>query len=123
MQIRVIIESPYKGADWTQTETNIKYARAAMKDSLARGEAPFASHLLYTQEDILDDKIPGQRQQGIDAGLAWGAHADLVAFYTDLGWSEGMLRAKEHHRAGGQENYGKVTARVGGSPRRLRLGA
>lgn len=103
MKLLVIIESPYKGQDWSQTETNIKYARAAMKDSLARGEAPFASHLLYTQENILDDKIHEQRQQGIDAGLSWATHADLVAFYIDLGWSEGMLRAKEHYQAVGKE--------------------
>jgi hypothetical protein len=48
----VIIESPYAG----DPDGNLAYARAALADSLARGEAPFASHLLYPQ--VLDDMIP-----------------------------------------------------------------
>ena len=50
----VIVESPYAG----DIETNVKYARRCVKDSLMRGEAPIASHLLYTQEGILDDTTP-----------------------------------------------------------------
>jgi len=82
----VIIESPFAG----DVVTNIEYARACVRDSLARGEAPIASHLLYTQEGILNDDIPHERQQGVDAGLAWRhvAHASVV--YTDLGISSGM---------------------------------
>lgn len=94
----VIIESPFAG-DWPRNET---YARRAMADSLARGEAPYASHLLYTQPGVLDDNIPEQRTQGIEAGLAWGQKADLTAVYTDLGMSSGMAlgveRAKEEGR-------------------------
>ena len=82
----VIIESPYAG----DIERNLKYARACMADSLRRGEMPFASHLLYTQEGILDDSDAPQRKLGIDAGLAWGRFADMTVVYTDLGISEGM---------------------------------
>ena len=42
--IKVIIESPYTG----DVERNLEYARRCMRDSIKRGEAPFASHLLYT---------------------------------------------------------------------------
>ena len=69
---------------------NVKYARACVADSVARGEAPFASHLIYTQPGILDDTDPDERRQGIEAGLEWGRFADLTAVYTDLGLSEGM---------------------------------
>ena len=86
----VYIESPYAG----DVEHNLAYARRAMADSLARGESPFASHLLYTQPGILDDNDPVQRRQGIEAGFDWGQYADLAAFYLDLGWSEGMLAAE-----------------------------
>lgn len=82
----VIIESPYAG----DVERNIAYARACVRDSLARGEAPYASHLFFTQDGLLDDDDPEQREQGIDAGLAWGEKADLCAVYTDLGISSGM---------------------------------
>lgn len=82
----VIIESPYRG-EVTRHEA---YCRAAMADCLKRGEAPFASHILYTQPGVLDDNVPEQRQLGIDAGLAWGLQADATVMYMDLGISSGM---------------------------------
>ena len=86
---RVIVESRYAG----DIEANTAYARACLHDSLLRGEAPLASHLLYTQPGVLRDDIPEQRKQGIDAGLAWRIVADYSVFYIDHGWSPGMLQA------------------------------
>lgn len=94
----VIIESPYAG----QVERNVAYARAAMRDSIMRGEHPIASHLLYTQPGILDDDIPEERERGIAAGLAWRAVADKAVFYVDHGWTAGMLAAEEIYR---RENF------------------
>lgn len=91
---RVVLESPYAG----NVLRNLRYARAAMADCLLRGEAPFASHLLYTQEGVLDDLDPEQRQMGIKAGLAWGFSADAVVVYEDLGISLGMGQAIREHR-------------------------
>lgn len=85
--LRVQIESPYAG----DVEANTAYARACLLDSLRRGEAPFASHLLYTQ--VLDDLRPEDRNLGMDAGFAYLLRADLVAFYVDRGMSRGMLAA------------------------------
>lgn len=82
----IIIESPYAG----DVEANIEYARKCVKDSLSKGEAPIASHLLYTQPGILDDDIPEERQWGIDAGLAWRRVADMTVVYTDKGITRGM---------------------------------
>lgn len=81
----VVIESPYAG----DVDSNVESARACMRDSLNRGEAPFASHLLYTQDGILNDDVSGER--GIAAGLAWARHAHLTAIYADFGISEGMV--------------------------------
>lgn len=82
----VIIESPYAG----DIQRNVEYARACVRDSLSRGEAPIASHLLYTQPGVLSDEIPEERQWGIDAGLAWRKVAEASVVYTDLGISRGM---------------------------------
>lgn len=82
----VIVESPYAG----DIALNEAYARAAMHDCLSRGEAPFASHLLYTQPGVLDDNIPEERMWGIQAGMAWGALAQATVVYDDLGISRGM---------------------------------
>lgn len=96
---RVILESPLAG----DVRRNTRYARAAMRDSLKRGEAPFASHLLYAQPGILNDLLPGERKLGIDAGLVWGDIAEATVVYNDLGISEGM-------------NYGIVRAQKMGRP-------
>lgn len=83
---KVILESPFAG----DIEKNIHYARRCVHDCLLRGEAPLASHLLYTQPGVLEDGIPEQRALGISAGLAWVAVADGSVVYTDLGISKGM---------------------------------
>ena len=53
----VIVESPFAG----RVEANKVYARLAIRDCLKRGEAPFASHLLYTLDSVLDDTDPAER--------------------------------------------------------------
>lgn len=83
---RVILESPFAG----DVESNVAYARQCVRDCLLRGEAPIASHLLYTQPGVLDDNVPAERQHGIDAGLAWGSVAEATVVYTDRGISRGM---------------------------------
>jgi hypothetical protein len=83
----VVIESPYAG----DVERNLGYLAACLKDSINRGEAPFASHAIYPL--CLDDSIREERVRGIVCGYHWMAQADLVAAYTDLGISEGMKAA------------------------------
>lgn len=102
----VIIESPYAG----DIEANLAYARAATRDSLLRGEAPIASHLLYTQQGILLDDVQQERQLGIMAGLEWRRVAELAVFYIDRGWSSGMLDAKAIYI---EENFSYEERRLG----------
>ena len=68
-----------------------------------RGEAPIASHLLYTQPGVLDDNNPIERVRGIEAGLAWRKVAMASVVYTDRGVSAGM-------------EYGIKTAESAGVP-------
>lgn len=92
----VILESPYAG----DVAANVDYARACVRDSLLRGEAPLASHLLYTQPGILNDDDRDERAHGINAGHAWLHLADAVVVYTDHGISAGMeagIRLAELH--------------------------
>lgn len=80
-----------------------------MRHSLFQGEAPFASHLLYAQPGILDDLKDTERRLGIEAGFTWGFTADLIAVYTDLGYSSGMLAAIEYYmRKGIPIEYRKI---------------
>lgn len=90
----VIIESPFRGnPQHPDYDRNVEYARRCLLDSLKRGEAPLASHLLYPQ--VLDDTMPVERHQGIEAGLAWAQRADITVVYEDLGISPGMHGAIE----------------------------
>ena len=82
----VLVESPFAG----DVKRNLAYLRAAMRDCLLRGEAPFASHALYTQPGVLDDDKSDERALGIEAGLRWGKRADATVVYSDLGISQGM---------------------------------
>lgn len=88
---RVIIETPYKGTNWEETEENVRFARLCGHDCIVRyNEAWFASHLLYTQEGILDDKIPEERALGIESGFAWKEVADSTVVYVNRGISKGI---------------------------------
>ena len=86
---RVILESPFAG----DIEAHVAYARRCLRDCLARGEAPIASHLLYPQ--ILDDSIAAERALGIAAGLGWLRLAEAMVAYIDYGLSPGMRAAME----------------------------
>lgn len=110
----VVIESPYAGhstwpwpfdflGDRIERWRNVWYARRCMFDSLARGEAPLAAHLLYTQPGILDDDVPGERTLGMRAGFAWAIHAKKRVFYVDRGMSPGMAAARAAASALGQQ--------------------
>lgn len=93
--VPVVVESPFAAHDGTPecAAANLAYARAALADCLRRGEAPFASHLLYTQTGVLDDAVPSERALGIEAGLVLGeALGCEVAVYTDRGITEGMAQ-------------------------------
>lgn len=97
--IPVYLESPYAG----DVARNVAYARRCMRDCLQLGEAPFASHLLYTQDGILDDRVLPERDLGMEAGFTWGVHAAKTVVYTDLGVTPGMLRGITRAEREGRE--------------------
>lgn len=95
----VIVESPFAG----DVEKNQDYARVCMRDCLLKGDAPYASHLLYTQPGVLDDLNKAERKLGIESGLQWGALAQASVVYLDLGVSEGMKQGIERAKVEGRE--------------------
>jgi len=94
----VAVESPYAGA----VERNLKYARAAVADCISRGEAPIASHLLFTQPGILKDDVEFERELGIKAGLEWATKADARVAYINFGISSGIKKGILHAKSIGQ---------------------
>ena len=90
----VVIESPYTGNSPTHILKNVVYARRCLRDCIARGELPFASHLLYTQ--CLNDAELQDRELGISLNLEMVTRCDYLVVYTDLGQTPGMKRAIVH---------------------------
>ena len=84
-----VVESPYTTPTRSRLEC-IRYACWACFDCIARGEAPFASHLLFTQ--ILPE-TDGARALGLQMRdrIAF-ATGGLIARYTDIGETPGMYR-------------------------------
>ena len=99
---RVILESPYAGkqpnrlCSEMERRRNILYARLAVRDALSKGDAPVASHLLYTQPRVLNDNLESERRWGIDAGLVWGMVAEATVVYHNFGISAGMAYGIKH---------------------------
>ena len=90
----VVIESPFRALG---PERALAYLDDCLRDSIARGEAPIASHGLYTR--VLQDANPAEREHGMEMGWAWMRCADLVAVYSDhgitLGMELGIRKARE----------------------------
>ncbi len=96
----VIIESPFRGADGDY-EAAALYLDYCIRDCVIRlKETPYASHRMLP--GALGDTKPEQRALGMKAGIEMsvalinccGAKA---AFYTDIGFSEGMVDAMAHY--------------------------
>jgi len=87
---RGILESPFSG----DVSRNKLYLQHCIRDCIARGESPYASHQMLT--DALDDTVPREREQGIQAGFEWRSVAEATVVYTDLGISRGMQYGIEH---------------------------
>jgi len=85
----IFIESPYAG----NVVTNVEYAKAAMLDSIKRGETPIVAHLMFPR--AMDDGDPRQRELALRMCRTLRTRCDAVAFYVDLGTSDGMRRAME----------------------------
>lgn len=97
----VILESPFRGANLAEREDNLAYARRAALWCARDHEAILASHLLFPQ--FLDEDLPSDRELGIRLGLAWMPKADYSVFFTDRGWSRGMVLALSNSLTFGQE--------------------
>ena len=84
----VVIESPFNGTP-EERARNARYLAWCIKDSLDRGESPFASHGLYTTA-YPEDEL--HRARGIAAVAEVRKLAKLTAYYVDLSWTAGMLK-------------------------------
>lgn len=87
---RVFVCSPYRAVGGNSVQDNVDLAWRLCKAVLDSGNAPFASHLFYTQ--LLDDAVERERDLGINAGQRWLESCEEIWVYDALGISSGMHR-------------------------------
>lgn len=92
----VVVESRFAGETPKDLLVNKKFTLACMRDCIKRGEAPYASHVIYAHSYIVDDFVAQERALGIYAGFIWGDFAGKTVVYTDLGISSGMQEGIDH---------------------------
>ncbi len=100
--LTVVVESPYADDTAAGIARNLRYLRACMAYCLAQDAAPYASHGLYTQPGVLNDKIPEERKKGMKAGFAIGARLKERWFFIDLGMTGGMVSGEAAAKKAGQ---------------------
>lgn len=103
----VLIESPY-GARSHKTKLTYKdYLDQCILDCIRRGEAPFASHRMYTR--ALNDHNPSERELGMTLGWEWLRVVEHVVVYEDYGISRGMETGIERAKSFGfNPEYRKI---------------
>lgn len=92
--------SPYRGNIFERIR-NRRYARYLTKRAIRMGYAPITPHLYITQ--VLNDKIPAERKQAIEAGLKLLRPCKYIMIGKKYGISEGMKAEIETARAAGKE--------------------
>jgi len=82
----VLIVTPYSGG-----HDELRYAYAAFRHSLSRGEIPFSPALHYTDGGIGGRLVESIGPDPYDVAKAWiRKRPDLVAFYVDIGYTHEM---------------------------------
>lgn len=112
----VIVISPFSAKTLKGKRDNIAYAEQLVADCIRRGEAPFASHLLYPR--VLDDDNPEERTLGMQAGWAWfpvvAAAGGKAVVGVDRAMSSGMAQDIEAaKRAGLHVEYRSLKVELG----------
>lgn len=79
--------SPYRGNVY-QRIRNITYAKYITYMALKLGYTPITTHLYLTK--VLNDAIPAQRQQGLNAGKNILNNCDTIIIGIRYGISRGM---------------------------------
>lgn len=86
----VLLETPYGG----EVALHLRYMRACVRDCLLHNESPLAAHHLYAAPGVLRHEYIEERELAGQAKVAWRQFAMKTVFYSDLGWSEEMVRSR-----------------------------
>jgi hypothetical protein len=99
--IVVMVESPYSG----DIPRNIRYLQLCHIDAAKRNEIPYSSHSYMTQHPLAKDFfVPDDndkwdiltRDVAINQSQVIRWRCDMSVFYTDRGWSRGMIAARDY---------------------------
>ena len=88
--ITCAVESPFR-----DFPLSVRYLEKCLEKCVEGGLSPYASHKMLTS--VLNDNNKEERELGIRYGLEIASQLDLRIFFTDYGWSEGMLEASKFY--------------------------
>lgn len=98
----IALESPWAGLG--AGEKAAEYLRNCIRDAIANGEIPWASHAMLAHTRALYEEDEEQRAEGIEICKNFiKHHADYVVAYVDHGISSGMKEAIRWARMHGKE--------------------
>jgi hypothetical protein len=84
----VLLETPCSGNEHPIFYE--RYAKACIRDSLLRNEAPLSAFLLYKQSGILNNFISSEQILGRLAQSEWSKFCKKIIVYKDLGLTKEM---------------------------------
>ena len=92
--------SPYRGNVFKRIR-NRRYARYLTKKAIRMGYAPITPHLYIAQ--VLNDKIPEERKQGLEVGLKLLRPCKYILIGKKYGISGGMKAEIEKAATAGKK--------------------
>lgn len=99
---KVVLETRFVSEDIREMIRFRKFTLACMRDCFSRGEAPYASHMLYAETYVLNEFSAEERALGMHAGFLWGSLAEKTVVYSDLGIGSGMQKGIDTALAAGR---------------------
>jgi len=90
----VLLETPSSGSE--SSVIYEKYAKACLRDSLLRNEAPLSAYLLYKQPGIISEDSSIEKIRSIEAELSWSKFCNKLVVYNDYGITSDMRKSIEN---------------------------
>lgn len=84
----VILVTPFMAENPRVAAMCQRYAMRAVKDSIAKSEAPLAFHAFYYE--VLNVRNPIERDIGLQSQISWVKGCERVVVYVDLGITPAM---------------------------------
>lgn len=99
----VVLETRFVSKDIKTMIMYRKFTLACIRGCLKRGEALYASHMMFAETNTLDEFSAEELTLGMVAGFLWSNQATKTVVYTDLGIGKGIAKGIETAKLNSKE--------------------